>query len=493
MSLVKNVIVGEIKINQRKAYYLTHCMDPGQTSASRETRDGSDASVSPTPYAVSSSFQAAKSHHHVSNVESDKEEEKEVTNKTATENQQPISLVDENKVNLFAVKLEDIPHSSVFEEQFNMAASSSSNTFATVDNERIPPLNKMVYLDEFEEVAKKKLDNKIFDYYGQGADEEKTLKWNRTMISHKYCLKPRVMRDVSRVDLTKYIFGDKLALPIGISPTAMQKMANSSGEIGMVRACNQMNSLMILSFFSTTSLEDVAKAAPICTKWQNIYIVKNREITQNLINRAIRYGYRALVVTCDAPVLGNRRRDLKNTFTLGQFTLENIDDPSVKSMREHSSEIFDPSVTWQDLADLKKSVGDTIRVIAKGIMTPEDAELAIQAGVDAIFISNHGGRQLDGAQATIEVLPAIVKVVAKRCPVFVDGGFRTGADILVALALGADMVFVGRPPLWGLASYGEEGAYAVLRILQDELRRAMMLCGCNKLSDINKNIVLERR
>lgn len=354
------------------------------------------------------------------------------------------------------------------------------------------PLSQVACIDDLEEMAKASLDKSVFDYYYQGADDETTLRWNRSMITQKYCLRPRVMCDVSRVNLTKYIYGDKLSVPIGISPTAMHKMAHPNGELATVRACNRINALMILSLFSTTSLEDVAKEAPICTKWQNIYILKNREITQNLINRAIRYGYRAIVVTCDAPILGNRRRDAKNNFTLGQHVLENIEDASVKSMREHSSEIFDPSVNWQDLADLKKGVGDTIRVIAKGIMTPEDAEKALEAGVDGIFISNHGGRQLDGAQSTIEALPDIVRVVNKRCPVFVDGGFRTGGDILKALALGADMVFVGRPPLWGLASHGEEGVYTAMQILKDELKKAMMLCGCTNLKDINRDLLLER-
>lgn len=353
-------------------------------------------------------------------------------------------------------------------------------------------LKKIVCIDEFEELARDKLDKTAYDYFAQGSDDERTLNWNRQMTSNLYCLKPRVMCDVSKLDLTKYIFGDKLALPIGISPTAMQKMAHLEGEKGMVRACNRLNALMILSLFSTTSLEEVAKEAPICPKWQNIYILKNRDITENLINRAIRYGYRALVVTCDAPVLGNRRRDVKNDFKLGKFTLANIEDASVQSMRDHSSDIFDPSVTWDDLAKLKKKVGDTIKVIAKGIMTAEDAKLALEAGVDGIFVSNHGGRQLNGALSTIEALPAIVKVVNKRCPVFVDGGFRTGTDILIALALGADMVFLGRPPLWALASHGEEGVFVAMSILERELRKAMMLCGCTKLSDISSKILVGR-
>lgn len=353
-------------------------------------------------------------------------------------------------------------------------------------------LDKVICIDDFEKEARRKLNKTIYDYYAGGSDNEVTLKWNKTMISQRFCLKPRILCNVSKVDLTKYIYGDKISMPIGISPTAMHKMAHPKGEIATVRACNDINALMILSMFSTTSLEDVAKQAPICTKWQNIYILKKREITNNLIARAIRYGYRALVVTCDAPVLGNRRHDQRNQFTLGQFTLENIKDSSVQSMREHASDIFDPSITWQDLADLKKSVGDTIRVIAKGIMSPEDAEQALKAGVDGIFVSNHGGRQLDGCPSTIEALPAIVRVVNKRCPVFIDGGFRTGADILKALALGADMVFMGRPPLWALASFGEAGVYRAMQILQEELVKAMMLCGCTKLSDISRNLILER-
>lgn len=354
------------------------------------------------------------------------------------------------------------------------------------------PLESIVCVDDLEELSTMKLDRAVYDYFGAGADDELTLRWNRTALSTQYYLKPRVMCDVSQVDLTKYIFGDKLSMPIGVSPTALHKMVHPKGEVATVRACDKLNALMVLSLFSTSSLEEVAKQAPVCTKWQNIYILKNREITQNVINRARRYNYRALVVTCDAPILGTRRRDVRNNFTLGQHKLENIHDSSVMTMKEHSSVIFDPSVTWQDLADLKKGVGDTIRVIAKGIMTPEDAELALKAGVDGIYVSNHGGRQLDGAPSTIEVLPAIVDVVKKRCPVFVDGGFRTGADVLKALALGADMVLVGRPVIWGLACYGEDGVHAALRILGEELKKAMMLCGCSKLSEINRDMVKER-
>lgn len=365
-------------------------------------------------------------------------------------------------------------------------------TKSKLTKKELEELDRIACVDEFQAIAKDKLSQVIYDYYNGGSDNEVTLKWNRQMITKRYFLRPRVMCDVSRVDTTKYIYGDRLSMPIGISPTAMHKMAHPDGELATVRACKRANALMILSLFSTTSLEEVARQEPICTKWQNLYILKNRDITQDVITRAVRNAYRAIVVTCDAPILGNRRRDKHNQLSLGDYNLENIHDQSTKGVKEHSSEIFDPSVCWQDLAELKKGVGDTVRVIAKGIMTPEDAEQALQAGVDGVYVSNHGGRQLDGAQSTIEVLPAIVRAVNKRCPVLVDGGFRTGTDILKALALGADMVFVGRSPLMGLASYGEEGVYRVLTMLQEELKRAMMLTGCNKLIDINRNIIKER-
>lgn len=179
----------------------------------------------------------------------------------------------------------------------------------------------------------------------------------------------------------------------------MLQMAHPDGEKATIRACHESNSIMILSLFSTTSLEDVAKEAPACTKWQNIYILKKRDLTLDVIRRAERNGYRALVITCDAPILGYRRRDLRNNFTLGQFTLANINDDDVCNMRDHSDKIFDPSLTWEDIERIKKLT--RLKVVVKGIMTGEDAELALKAGVDGIFVSNHGGRQLDGTLSTV--------------------------------------------------------------------------------------------
>lgn len=362
------------------------------------------------------------------------------------------------------------------------------------------PLAEIFCLDHIESLAKLKLNKTVFEYYFRGSDDEMTRKRNRSMLMSQFCLKPRLMRDVSKLDTSLYVFGDRLASPIGLAPTAMHKLAHPDGELATIRACHASNTLMILSLFSNTSLEKVAIEEPTCTKWFNLYILKDRALTSSLANTAIKYNYRALVVSCDAPTLGRRRFDDSKLFDTGE--LKNFGDNSLSgdvvgsknsSVKGHSKIVLDPSVTWQDLANLKKKFGGLIKIIAKGIMTPEDAEEALKAGVDAIYISNHGGRQLDGLQSTIEVLPEIARTVGKRCPIFIDGGFRTGTEVLKALALGATMVFIGRPTLWGLAMDGERGAKRVLDLLDDELRRAMMLCGCKSLTEIDKSLVVNTK
>lgn len=365
-------------------------------------------------------------------------------------------------------------------------SDSESDTCETLDD--------IICIRDLESLAKKRLEKSVFRFIHCGADEENTRRWNRERIVDRYYLKPRILRDVSSVNLTMYIYGDKVSMPVGISPTGLHRMMHPDGELATVRAANRHNALMILSQFSTTSLEDVAKEAPICTKWQNIYLLKDKLQTQSIINRAIRYGYRALVVTCDSPVIGYRRKLIRSEPEFKKYELKNFssDQNLVDNISDHAHDVLDPSSCWQDLADIKKMVGDTIRVIVKGVMTPEDAEEALKIGVDGIYISNHGGRQLDCCQSTIEALPAIVKVVKKRCPIFIDGGFQTGNDILKALAIGADMVFIGRPILFGLGIKGEEGVLLAFKLLEAELKRTMAFCGCTKLSDIDSNIIIER-
>lgn len=380
-------------------------------------------------------------------------------------------------------------------------------------------LNEIVCLPDFELIARAKLDEQIFSYFNCGSDEEITRKLNHQMIIDKYFLRPRCFRNVSQIDTTKYIFGDKLCMPIGIAPTSLHGLLNERAELATVRAASNQNALMILSQFSSTSLEDVAREAPICTKWQNIYLIKNRDHSMNVINRAIRYGYRAVVITCDCPISSHRRSRSKLThqnsnnnnnnnndanfalmdqptkLTCSKFPV--LIDPNVNSkfnkpiLDEHIE--WDDSRNWQDLADLKKSLGDTIRIIVKGILTAEDADCAIRAGVDGIYVSNSGGIHLDCCQSTIEALPEIVRVVGRRVPVFVDGGFETGNDVMKALALGADMVFLGRPIVYSLAAAGEQGVEHGLKLIHDELKRAMAYCGCKNLDEITNDIIMERK
>lgn len=243
---------------------------------------------------------------------------------------------------------------------------------------------------------------------------------------------------------------------------------------------------MILSTLSTTSIEDVSRRSPNLTKWFQLYLFTDREESIKLIRRAERAGFKALVLTVDAPKFGTRRRDIKNNFKIAADFVANFDHKSAKGLQ--SLEYIDATINWSDISWLKKVT--KLPILVKGIMSIEDSLLALEYGCSGIVVSNHGGRQLDGVPATIEVLPGITKAVNGRCPVFVDGGIRTGTDIFKCLALGAKMVFVGRPVLWGLACEGEQGVGNVLGILRDELELTMKLSGCSSLAEISSSMII---
>lgn len=243
---------------------------------------------------------------------------------------------------------------------------------------------------------------------------------------------------------------------------------------------------MTLSTLSTTSIEDVASHSRDLIKWFQLYLFVDRDESLRMIRRAERAGFKALVLTVDAPKFGTRRRDIKNDFKVSANFVANFDQSSAKGLQ--SLEYIDASINWNDISWLKKVT--QLPLLIKGIMTAEDSLLALDYGVDGIVVSNHGGRQLDGVPATIEVLQAIVKAVNNRCPVFIDGGIRTGADVFKCLALGAKMVFVGRPVLWGLACDGGQGVASVMSILRDELELTMKLAGCPTLADISPSFVI---
>lgn len=348
-------------------------------------------------------------------------------------------------------------------------------------------------LDEFEVLAKQKLSPEIYDYYAGGANDEVTLRENRSDYnSIKLC--PRVLANVGSRDLSTTVLGQELSSPIMISPMGFQGAATADGELATVRVAQAFKTIMTLSTMSNVLLEDAIK---ITTQplWFQLYIYKDRKITESLVKRAEYSGYKALVLTVDTPTLGKRERDVKNGFrlpknliasNLSDTGLENVSlDVQGSSIEAYTNQMFDESISWEDVEWLKSIT--TLPIVIKGLTRPQDAALAIEHGVSAIVVSNHGGRQLDTTPSTISLLPEIASFVDGRLEVFIDGGIRRGTDIVKAIALGADAVFLGRPILWGLAVDGEKGASRVMEILSQELDLAMTLCGYSSIVDIKKD------
>ncbi|KAJ1717903.1 Hydroxyacid oxidase 1 [Coemansia biformis] len=287
----------------------------------------------------------------------------------------------------------------------------------------------------------------------------------------------------------------------------MQRMAHPDGECATARAAQQKNTCMILSSWSTTSVEDVAAstrgAAPQPPNWLQLYIYKDRAATRRLVERAQDAGFAAIAITVDTPFLGRRLADIRNRFQLPpHLTMANFSDPgkarvdraeasggadNASGLAAYVASQIDPTLNWSHVAWVKSFA--RIPVLVKGILTAEDAELAVRAGVDGIIVSNHGGRQIDTAPATIDVLEEVCRAVDGRVEVFLDGGVRRGTDVLKALALGARAVFLGRPVLWALSYGGEAGVVEMLDIIGEELRLAMALAGCASIADIRREHV----
>ncbi|XP_040069548.1 hydroxyacid oxidase 1 [Ixodes scapularis] len=300
-------------------------------------------------------------------------------------------------------------------------------------------------------------------------------------------LRPRVLKNVAQRNMEVTLLGDqRLSMPLAISPTAFQKMAHSDGELATARAARRAGTLMVLSIYSTTSFEDVRQAAPEGLQWFQLYISPDREVTKALVIRAEKAGYRALVVTVDLPVPGKSSSKTKSGFKPPR--VPNFEGTSVNPSEVYKELVLDPSLTWDAISWLKSIT--ELPIILKGITTAEDAEEAISRGVSAILVSNHGGRQLDGVPATVEVLPGVVAAVRGRIEVYVDGGIRRGTDVIKALALGAKVVFVGRPAIWGLAYKGEAGINQMLEILREEIDRTLALMGCSSLDQLRPDMVV---
>ncbi len=349
---------------------------------------------------------------------------------------------------------------------------------------------------ELEDMARAKVPRAIFDYIAGGAEDEVTLRRNREAFG-RWALRPRVLRDVRKRDTKTVLLGERVSMPVCVAPTSFHALVHPEGEVATARGSAAAETILIASTVSTKPLEEIAAAAD-APRWFQLYVYKDRAVTEELVNRAVKAGYKALCLTADTPVLGRRERDERNAFTLPPgFGIANLKPAGLDGMPEveqgsafaqYVTDLLDSSLTWDDV-DWLKSISP-LPLVVKGIMTAEDAVLAVDHGIAGIVVSNHGGRQLDSTLGSLDALPEVVAAVRGRIEVYLDGGIRRGTDVLKALALGAKAVFVGRPVLWGLALGGADGVRAVLDELRTELDTAMALAGCATLKDIESSLVL---
>jgi len=345
-------------------------------------------------------------------------------------------------------------------------------------------------VDDFEAAARDVLPEMVFDYYAGGSGEEWTLREN-TRAYGRWVIRPRVLVDVSNVEPMTTVLGQELPFPILLAPTAFQRMAHSDGELATAHGASSLSAIMVVSTIATVSLEDLAATG--VRRWFQLYVLKDRDLTATLVKRAHAAGYEAIVLTVDTPLLGRRLRDERNSFALpagiGLANLEGsgLPESSGSGLFSFFLERHDASLTWNDVAWLRSL--SPLPLVLKGIVTAEDTRLAVDAGVDAIVVSNHGGRQLDGAPATLDVLPEVVEAAEGRIEVLLDGGIRRGSDVFKALALGARAILVGRPYLWGLAVNGADGVRQVLEIIRDDLMLTMALAGRSRIADIDRSAV----
>jgi 4-hydroxymandelate oxidase len=323
-----------------------------------------------------------------------------------------------------------------------------------------------------------------YGYFAGGAGDEITLRDNEASWS-RLALMPRMLVDVGERDPSVSLLDRELPHPIVVAPMAYQKHAHAEGEVAMAQAAAATDTTFVLSSQTTTSIPDVAAAAPSGHRWFQLYVFRDRAISFDMVAQAREHGYEALVITVDFPVAGWRERDRRSGFRVEYPSASN---PGGEPMT--TEQLFaqhDPALTWDDIAEFSDAA--QMPVLLKGILRPDDATRAVDAGVAGLIVSNHGGRQLDTVLSGADALPPVVDAVDGRIDVLVDGGIRRGWDVAKALALGADAVLVGRPLLWGLARDGRPGVEAVLRQLLDELDGSLALLGCPRARDLDSSYV----
>lgn len=354
-----------------------------------------------------------------------------------------------------------------------------------------PPLNLL----ELEALARARLPRMAYDYYASGADDQQALARNRASWSG-WVLRPRVLVDVSRRDLSTTVLGHPVGVPVVVAPTAFHKLACPEGELAAVRAAGAAGAAFTLSTLSNTSVEEVARAAAGPLFFQ-LYVYRDRGATRALVERALAAGCRGLVLTVDAPIFGQREADVRNGFHLPPgLRVENMGaaglgeigpEPGGSGLSGYIARQLDPTLSWKDLEWLCGL--SSVPLMVKGILRGDDAIRALDHGAAGVVVSNHGGRQLDAAPAPLEVLPEVAASLGGRGEIWLDGGVRRGTDVLKALALGARAVQIGRPVLWGLAWDGEAGAAWALGQLRAEIDRALALSGCPTLADLTPDMV----
>jgi 4-hydroxymandelate oxidase len=357
------------------------------------------------------------------------------------------------------------------------------------------PLVTDLSLDDLERDARHAIGEMAYAYYAGGADDERLLTGNVEAWGH-WQLHPRVLAGIGgleSVSTATTLLGTPVSSPVAVAPTAIQGLAHPEGEAATARGAAEAGALMILSSLATCPLEDVAAAAPGAPRWMQVYILRERARTAELVSRAAAHGYGALVLTVDAPVSGLRLREWRMGVHLpDDLALPNLAGDSTDSAREGGfmavvTHEFQPALTPDDIGWLAGL--SPLPVVAKGVQRADDALRCVEAGAAAVVVSNHGARQLADAPATADILAEIVDAVAGRAEVYVDGGVRRSPDVVKALALGARAALVGRPSLWALATGGADGVSALLRWYESELRRAMALCGAATVDAVDRTLV----
>lgn len=357
------------------------------------------------------------------------------------------------------------------------------------------PATEPVNLFDVERLAVGRLPKDIADYFAGGAEDEVSLRANRADFE-ALGIRPRCLVDVSRIDPRTTVLGTEVRFPVLLAPTGFQLLAHQDGERATARAAAAAGTIMILSTFSTISLEEVQQAAA-GPKWFQLYVHKDRGLTRDLVERAAAAGYQALVLTVDVPLIGRRERDTRNGFALptnmrlANFHLSESDAVHIPGAEPGLANFVrglrEPSFSWKDLDWL--ATVSSMPILLKGVLRGDDARRSVDHGVKGIVAGNHGGRQLDGAISGIRALPEILDAVEGRAEVLVDGGVRRGTDVLKALALGAKAVLLGRPMVWGLAWDGATGIETVLKLLYDEFESAMGLAGAPTIADITRDLI----